>query len=266
MAATNIPGFDYTFNPWIGCAKASTGCVNCYAEAFGAWMDVEWGPHPRRLTAPATWRQPLAWDRKSARGGPPPQVLCGSLCDIADPAVPDEWRDQLLALFAATPSLRWFLLTKRPDELRRYLGLVAGGRRHPDTTWLPVRVASRAEVRGAMMGMANAWIGCSVEDDDAAATRIPALVNMPDVEAGGYWISVEPMIGPVTLGAGWTHLDWIICGPETGPHARPFDPAWANALARQASEASVPWYGKPGLAEGGCDTMTQRRELPGEVV
>lgn len=30
---TEISWTDATFNPWIGCSKVHTGCLNCYAEA-----------------------------------------------------------------------------------------------------------------------------------------------------------------------------------------------------------------------------------------
>ncbi|MBX7220363.1 MAG: phage Gp37/Gp68 family protein, partial [Blastocatellia bacterium] len=31
---TKIEWAHHTFNPWVGCAKVSEGCRNCYAEAL----------------------------------------------------------------------------------------------------------------------------------------------------------------------------------------------------------------------------------------
>src|SRR6185295_19980812 len=55
----------HTFNPWIGCAKVSAGCKNCYAETM---MDqrygrVKWGVNgTRSVTGDAYWKQPLRWN------------------------------------------------------------------------------------------------------------------------------------------------------------------------------------------------------------
>ncbi len=39
-------------------------------------------------------------------------------------------------------------------------------------------------------------------------------------------------------------LDWIICGGESGPQARPMDSAWARSLRDQAHSAGVPFFFK----------------------
>ncbi|MGE5353987.1 MAG: phage Gp37/Gp68 family protein [Acidobacteriota bacterium] len=39
-------------------------------------------------------------------------------------------------------------------------------------------------------------------------------------------------------------LDWVICGGESGPHARPTHPDWARSLRDQCTAAGVPFYFK----------------------
>jgi protein gp37 len=39
-------------------------------------------------------------------------------------------------------------------------------------------------------------------------------------------------------------LDWVICGGESGPHARQFDVAWADAIIRQCKAAGVACFMK----------------------
>ncbi|QXX74273.1 DUF5131 family protein [Methylovirgula sp. HY1] len=39
-------------------------------------------------------------------------------------------------------------------------------------------------------------------------------------------------------------LDWVICGGESGPHARPMHPDWARSLRDQCAAASVPFFFK----------------------
>jgi len=47
-------------------------------------------------------------------------------------------------------------------------------------------------------------------------------------------------IGPTKVG----RLDWVICGGESGPKARPMHPEWARALRDQCAAAGVPFFFK----------------------
>lgn len=40
------------------------------------------------------------------------------------------------------------------------------------------------------------------------------------------------------------YIDWVICGGETGPGARPMHPEWARSLRDQCLEAQVPFFFK----------------------
>ena len=52
-------------------------------------------------------------------------------------------------------------------------------------------------------------------------------------------------------------LDWVICGGESGPGARPMHPDWARSLRDQCVAAGVPFFFKqwesrvPWQADGG---------------
>jgi protein gp37 len=93
----------------------------------------------------------------------------------------------------------------------------------------------------------NVWCGVSVHDNDAACSLIPLLLEVP---AAVRFLSVEPMLGPVDLRPWLGRIDWVICGPETGPGARPFDPAWAKAFYGQCREAGVPFFLKRRTIDG----------------
>ena len=60
-------------------------------------------------------------------------------------------------------------------------------------------------------------------------------------------------------------IDWIICGGESGPGARPMHPDWARSLRDQCAAARVPFFFKqwgawaPDCLCGGC---ARRRETP----
>ncbi len=217
MSETNIEWADFTFNPWSGCSKISAGCAHCYAAALPPKMrrHALWGPDARRV--PATdeyWRQPLAWNRAAARDGVRARVFCASTADVfEDRSDLDPWRERLWRLIADTPQLDWLLLTKRPERMARWAA---------EHGW-----------------PANAWAGTSVENQTAAAERVPKLLGVP---ARVRFLSCEPLLGPVDLHG--VRPDWIIVGGESGRQARPMHPDWARGLRDQAASNDVPFLFK----------------------
>lgn len=201
---SKIEWTDHTFNPWIGCAKVSPGCKNCYAETL---MDqrygrVKWGVNgTRSRTAPANWKQPLKWNREAERSGIRRRVFCASLADVFEDR-PElvEWRADLFKLIDATPFLDWLLLTKRPENIgkmyapmvlsdqkewnRANNSLPSSGLRFPD----PIPGVRRH----------NVWLGTSVENQATADERIPHLLKAAHL-ARFTFLSCEPLLGPVDL-------------------------------------------------------------------
>jgi hypothetical protein len=54
---------------------------------------AQWGPGKDRRRASANyWYQPMKWNADAEKNGVRPRVFCGSLCDIFDNAVLEEWR------------------------------------------------------------------------------------------------------------------------------------------------------------------------------
>jgi protein gp37 len=84
-----------------------------------------------------------------------------------------------------------------------------------------------------------------VEDQKAADERIPHLLRTP---AAVRWLSCEPLLGAIGLmahiGKDYPYLDWVVCGGESGPEARPMHPDWARSLRDQCSSAGVPFFFK----------------------
>jgi protein gp37 len=243
---SNIEWCDHSFNPWEGCQKVSPGCDHCYAEArdkrfTGGQL---WGPHaPRRRTSPANWRKPLAWNKAAEAAGKRARVFCASLADVFDnhDSIENEWRHDLWRLIHATPHLDWLLLTKRPQNIRRYLPDQLGLGFHPQH-W--------------GNGWQNVCLGTTVENQTEADRRIPHLLATP---AAVRFLSCEPLLGPVDLtrflwigpegGIDFSYtprqfLHWVICGGESGPGARPMHPSWARSLRDQCQAAGVAFHFK----------------------
>ncbi len=219
---SKIEWCDHTFNPWVGCTKISPACDHCYAEG---WAKRTGGAAlwqgERRRTSVANWRQPLIWNRKAASDGVRRKVFCASLADVFDNQVPNDWRADLWRLIRETPSLDWLLLTKRPQNITGML---------PGPGWWGD-------------GWPNVWLGTTAEDQHHYAQRWHHLAAVP---AKVRFLSYEPALGPLgglDLGGVGTP-DWIICGGESGPHARAMHPDWARGLRDQCAAAGVPFHFK----------------------
>jgi protein gp37 len=115
----------------------------------------------------------------------------------------------------STPQHDYQILTKRPERLVRVLD----------------RVYDALELDGPL---ANAWLGTTVESDNYVR-RIDALAQ---VRAAVSFVSAEPLLGPLPS-ADFTGIDWVIIGGESGPGARPFDPAWASQLITASRQAGA---------------------------
>jgi len=223
---SKIEWTDHTFNPWIGCTKVSPGCDHCYAETWDArglqQRESRWGPHASRTrTSPANWRKPLAWNRAAEKAGKRARVFCASLADVFDnhASIKLEWRDDLYKLIEATPHLDWLLLTKRPQNVARFVP----GWMTPNS-W-----------------PANIWLGTTVENQTEADRRTAHLARIP---AQVRFLSCEPLLGRITPNLDGIH--WVICGGESGPGARVrdgFEDA-ARSLRDQCGAAGVAFFMK----------------------
>ena len=273
MAVSNssIEWTDSTWSPVTGCTKVSAGCDNCYAEtiahrfagskAFPNGFEVTL--HPERLEQPLKWRKPR-------------QIFVNSMSDLFHDSVPDEYIAKVFAVMAQTPQHTYQILTKRHARMRSLLtDLCRCGVGHPPGTHFRSSMAwastshSPTYVPGLngrdvhqAWPLPNVWLGVSVENQQWADIRVPALLDTP---AAVRWISAEPLLGPIDLhnvrgidalwpdwmggptgGTGAPHplLDWVVVGGESGPGARPMHPAWARALRDQCQKADVPFLFK----------------------
>lgn len=257
---TGIAWTDHTFNPWIGCTKISAGCANCYAARDNArykWVE-DWGKgKPRRMTSEANWKKPLEWARKAKAAGVVRRVFCASLADVFDAEVQDDWRTRLWELVEACADpeamdvygigLEWLILTKRPDNIA---GMMPDHwlRRPPSHIRLGVTVEMQKE-DWRILELRKHWRGKN-------------------------FVSYEPAIGPLDLrlgvyeslgklcGTSTEGIDWLICGAESGPGARPMHPQWARHVRDQCTAAGIPFFLKQMMVNG---KLVKLPELDGQV-
>jgi protein gp37 len=105
----------------------------------------------------------------------------------------EEARTRLWKLIEVTPWLNWLLLIKRPENIMTF------------TPW------------GNSLWPDNIWVGTSVGLQKRADERTPKLLEVPAVVR---FLSCEPLLGPLDLSPWIDHLQWVICGGESGIGAR----------------------------------------------
>ena len=245
QGADGITYVDFTWNPITGCSK---GCKWCYARRLAKRFGWSFEPtfHLNRVWEPLKLKRPS-------------RILTCSMGDMFDDAVSAWDIDCILEVMLGCPHHEFLVLTKRPENLMSKLYA------HDEYNYC--RALDDADY------IPNLWLGVSVACQEDADQRIPLLLDVP---AALYWLSVEPMLGPVDLsewlaverlqmpwGEHWTErtgdvsrLHWVVVGAQTGPGAVPPKREWVQSLVEQCRTASVPVFLKRNLA----------RVWPGELV
>lgn len=199
--------WDRTWNPITGCTRVSAGCANCYAHVmhgrFGTVTHHEWHTfgelefHTDRLKQPQGWRKPQV-------------VFVGSMTDMFHEQVRDDWFLETINVMQDVPQHTYVILTKRPERIDHMVRLLGDGF-FPPSNW---------------------YIGVSVEDQQSANVRIPALI---DGWPGPKIVSYEPALGPINLGPWLDILDGVLAGAETGPKARAAVCDWFRRMCYQCA-------------------------------
>ena len=217
--------------------------------------------------------QPLRWKK-------PRRTFVCAHGDLFHESVPDEWIDRVFAVMALAPHHTFQVLTKRPDRAAQYLADMVI-RIDAIQDWADEILGSNDMPFTPHWPLPNVWLGTSISDQASADLRIPPLL---ECLAAVRFVSAEPLLGPVDLTRvrapeewgpnpdGWVFdafetgdfytlfgdgpslpsdgpyrdsaIDWVICGGESGPHARPMHPDWARSLRDQCVAAGVPFLFK----------------------
>lgn len=260
MTSTRIEWADEVWNPVTGCSKVSQGCKNCYAERIAGrfWKDRKFSDvqfHEDRLDAPSHWKKPR-------------RVFVNSMSDLFHEKL--NFSEILTVFYRMGIYDRhiYLVLTKRPQRMLEFFDY---WKEHIDWCLANGNPFFKPPLR-------NIWLGVSVEDQKAADERIPLLLQTP---AAVRFVSCEPLLGAVDLSGYLTglyilgerpeltinepSLNWVICGGESGPGARPMHPDWARSLRDQCQAAQVPFFFKQWgewAPDCLCDTKKPHPETP----
>lgn len=222
------------------------GCWYCYARRM--YQRFRWNPEIRM----GTWSDsPLV----SICPASPCRIFVCSTFELFHPSV-DKFRDDIFSVIKAHSIFKsdatFIILTKLPERIDRPM---------PD----------------------NVWLGVSVTNQDDADKRIPLLLQ---AEAKVRFVSIEPMLGPVSLvggayGPNWLEgwavepkhdsrcdgscqrglcpvpvqvqtpkIDWVIVGRLTG-HGHKYDPPreWLDLIMLDCQMYKTPAFLKNNIQE-----------------
>ena len=260
------------------CEHVSPGCEHCYAGTNnhrclpGNGTGLPYDRRSRDLVEAFVDEkvilQPLKWYGVLDSSIPtidlprPRRIFVENQSDLFGEWVTNEMIDRVFHIMALCPQHIFQVLTKRPERMEQYFG-----RDNPVHFPLP-----------------NVWLGVSVENQATADERIPLLLQTP---AAVRFISAEPLLAPVDLlkteylalktsrlkypfpflpdeyRTKLLHLlNWVICGGESGPGARPMHPDWARSLRDQCAAAGVPFFMKQ---MGSTYGPSKGHELPDDL-
>jgi protein gp37 len=204
MQKSGVPWADYRWNPIEGCSPVSEGCEKCYAKAMAHRFGRPWGGP---VILPNRFEQPLHTVKRG-------RVFVCSTSDLFHEEVPREVHDKLFWVMNEAWRLyghTFMLLTKRVERMRDVMaGRIFAG-----------------------------WLGVTGENQARYDERWGVLRT---IRAVRHFVSVEPMLGPVTLGE--RVPDWIIAGPENGPGRRVCEPLWMANLEEECAERGVAFFDK----------------------
>lgn len=263
---TKIEWTDATWNPIRGCSMArgseTGGCLNCYAarEAVrytGEGMPYEglarmtangprWTGRIRVLDDPDHLLHPLRWQR-------PRLVFVNSMSDLFHESLPFAAVDKIVGVMSLAAQHTFQVLTKRPERMAEYLS--TPGR--SDTVARAMLQVTGGQVMMDRWPLPNVWWGVSAENQQTLDDRMPHVIRaMPNMKVA--WLSAEPLLGPLDLTRWLPHeretsqtrsewypgLDWVVAGGESGPNARPANPAWFRTIRDQCAARGVPFLFK----------------------
>lgn len=267
---TKIEWSDASWNPIRGCTMVSKGCELCYAMTQAHRFSGEGQPYEgltrvsggrgvwngKIMLVPEKLNQPLRWER-------PRKIFVNSMSDLHHENVPLNYVATVYGIMTAARQHQFQVLTKRPQRMLEFFDWLhnkiwpetsPGGYRDFLCSTAATALADgsdgdqddwfwklRSMCCPTDWPIPNIWLGTSVEDQETADERVPILAKVP---AKIRFLSVEPLLGPLTLPHELKGIQWVIVGGESGPGARPCKEEWVAHIIDQCQNYGVPVFFK----------------------
>jgi protein gp37 len=207
--------WDYSWNVAPGCTKVGPECEHCWALAMAKRLQGMRKPGYEGLVddkgrwsgrvnlMPGRLEDPFRLQK--------PRVIAVNLMgDLFLMAVPDVFLERVFAIMSEAKRHTFMVLTKRPQRAVEFLERLP----HVYSGYL------RSPIR-------NVWIGTTAGTQESANVRRRTMAWLAE-QGWNTWVSSEPRLEAIDW-SGWGFLKRMVTGGESGPNARPMDPAWPRA-------------------------------------
>jgi protein gp37 len=161
-------------------------------------------------------------------------IFVNSMSDLFHKDVDRQHIDKVFEAMENADHHVFQVLTKRSSLMLKFVNRRYGGGRVPS----------------------HIWLGVSVED----AAHKARIEHLRQINSDARFISFEPLLGPIGA-VDLTGIAWAIVGGESGPKARPMQPAWATELRIACDRYNVAFFFKQW---GGARPKSGGRLLEGE--
>jgi len=220
MNRTSIEWTGTTWNPIWGCSFCSPGCMHCYAARMAAPFSGSGKPfeglahmtaHGPRWTGDVVCLEDALFEL--LRWKKPRMIFVNSMSDLFHEQVPFDFVSRVFEVMSVAHWHTFQVLTKRSQRLR--------------------------DLSGHLPWPRNIWMGVSVENNNYQ-------FRVDDLRSGGArvkFLSLEPLLGPLPK-LNLSGIDWVIVGGESGPKARPMDPAWVIEIRNECQALGIPFFFK----------------------
>ena len=196
------------WNPWRGCHKYSDGCKFCYIHKG----DAKRGVNTNLIVKEAGFEAPIARGKNGEYKMKSGQMvyLCFSSDFFIEEA--DDWREECWKMIRERSDLHFLFLTKRI---------------HRFTQCIP---------KDWEEGYPNVTIGCTVENQANADSRLSAFVKLPIKHKN---IICQPLIQKINILKYLDTMELVVVGGESDVNARPLNYDWVLSIRQQCIDKGV---------------------------
>lgn len=198
------------WSPWKGCREYSEGCRFCYIHKGGAKRGID--THTVCRAEEEHFRYPVRKTKKGEYKIKPGELvyLCFSSDFLISEA--DPWRSECWSMIRQRGDLRFLFLTKRTERLEGCLP--------PD--WGD--------------GYDNVTVGCTVENQAAADSRLPVFLSVPVKHRN---IICQPLLEGLDIEKYLSGVELVCAGGESDASARPLNYDWVLDIREQCFRQGV---------------------------